>query len=205
MKVEVQIPEGLHEITLGQYQHYLKIEGDDTFKARKALQIFCGVKDPLQVSIKDVNEANRIIAEAFQKKYYLQRQIQYDRKLYGFVPDLEQMTFGEYIDLDSYFNWPEMHKAMSVLYRPITIAQGEVYKVEAYAGSHERFKGLTMDVVMGATVFFWTLGKDLSAAILKKEASQQTSSPPADSSTESGDGLQPSMRSLAAMLQNMKL
>jgi len=206
MKVSVQIPEGLHEITLGQYQHYMKIEGDETFKSRKALQIFCGVHDPLKVSMKDVRKANEILAEAFQKQYYLQPTITYQNKVYGFIPNLEQITFGEYIDLDTYFNWPEMHKAMSVLYRPITRSAGEVYKIEEYNGSHERFKGLTMDVVMGATVFFWNLGKDLSADILKKEADKQTTNTAqGHSSAESGDGSPRLMASLGAMLQSMKL
>ena len=34
---------------------------------------------------------------------------------------LDDMTLGEYIDLDNTLGeWQEMHKAMSILYRPIT-------------------------------------------------------------------------------------
>jgi hypothetical protein len=34
---------------------------------------------------------------------------------FGMIPELDKMTFGEYIDLESYItDWDNMHKAMAV-------------------------------------------------------------------------------------------
>ncbi len=47
MKVDIEIPESLNEITLDQYQRYLKIQDnndDDKFLAVKMIEIFCGIR-----------------------------------------------------------------------------------------------------------------------------------------------------------------
>ena len=52
---------------------------------------------------------------------------------FGFIPDLENMTFGEYVDLDNFItDWQSMHKAMAVLYRPITFEKNDKYLIEEY-------------------------------------------------------------------------
>ena len=36
---------------------------------------------------------------------------------YGFIPNLDDMSFGEYVDLDTYIgDWQNIHRAMAVLY-----------------------------------------------------------------------------------------
>ena len=47
MEIEVKVPENLSEITLGQYQKYLKIQdgdNDEMFIAQKMIEIFCNVE-----------------------------------------------------------------------------------------------------------------------------------------------------------------
>ena len=54
---------------------------------------------------------------------------------YGFIPVLDDMTLGEYVDLDENFtDWDKMHKAMSVLFRPIKLKKGDRYQIEEYDG-----------------------------------------------------------------------
>ena len=41
---------------------------------------------------------------------------------FGFVPKLDELSFGEFIDLDKYLqDWDSMHKAMAVLFRPVSM------------------------------------------------------------------------------------
>ena len=53
MKLEINVPTSLDEITLGQYQKYLKIaeaNPDSNFLDAKMIEIFCGI--PLSESYK---------------------------------------------------------------------------------------------------------------------------------------------------------
>jgi hypothetical protein len=52
---------------------------------------------------------------------------------YGFIPNLDDMSFGEYVDLDTYLgDWQNIHRAMAVLYRPIREKRGERYNIVPY-------------------------------------------------------------------------
>jgi len=79
------------------------------------------------------------------------------------------MTLGEYIDLDTYFSdWDNMHKAMSVLYRPVTKEKGDLYSIEEYDGTKysDVLKSMPLDVVLGSIVFFYNLSSELLTTIL---------------------------------------
>ena len=48
-------------------------------------------------------------------------------------PDLDELSFGEYIDLDTYLgDWENIHDAMNVLYRPINSKKGDRYTIQEY-------------------------------------------------------------------------
>jgi hypothetical protein len=92
---------------------------------------------------------------------------------YGFIPSLDKMTYGEYLDLTTYFKdmWPNMVTIMSILYRPITEESGETYSIQPYNGTDEETEALfshalTMDIVWGAIGFFTLLQKDLSTGMM---------------------------------------
>ena len=84
------------------------------------------------------------------------------------------MTFGEYVDLDTYLaDWQLMHKAMSVLYRPITFKKKNQYLIEDYETADKyNMKQMTLDVVFGSMVFFWNLRNELQSRILSYLANQ---------------------------------
>jgi hypothetical protein len=132
---------------------------------------------------------------------------------FGFIPNLEDMTFGEYIDLESNItNVQTFHKAMAVMYRPITKRIKERYEIFEYRGSDEfsdMMKFAPLDVVMGATVFFWNLGNDLVQHTLTcleteiKTNKKLTTLAKERNLIKSGDGTIQSMQSLKATLQNL--
>jgi hypothetical protein len=103
-----------------------KDNGDGIFVAQKMIEIFCGIdlKDTFKIKITDINEIVAILNEILDIKPELINKFKLNDKEYGFIPVLEDISLGEYIDIETFMgNWDEMHKAMNVLYRPITQRQ----------------------------------------------------------------------------------
>jgi len=167
MELKVIVPTSLDEITLSQYQRFAKIEGDEEFLTKKMLEIFCNVpiKELPNIRFKAVYGVFNAINNLMGQKPSLKTRFNLNGKEFGFIPSLEDITYGEFVDLDTYMNnADDLHKTMSVLYRPITKKLGKRYSIENYESAHKYcdiMKEAPMDIVMGAVVFFWTLGKDL--------------------------------------------
>ena len=180
MKLTLNIPESLSEVTLDQYQQWLKVaEGKDldNFLQQKMIEIFCGVtlKQVMLIKAKDIESIVVQISKLFnQKENKFIDRFNYQDQEFGFVPKLDDMTFGEYVDLDNYLaDWQLMHKAMSVLYRPITFKKKNQYLIEDYETADKyNMKQMTLDVVFGAMVFFWNLRNELQKHILNYLANQ---------------------------------
>ncbi len=172
MKLEISIPTELKEIKLSQYQAFLKIAKDNDdmeFLNQKMVQTFCNIdlKDVAEIRYKDVLEITASLSKMFnvQSHKFINR-FKLAGVEFGFIPDLDEMTFGEYTDLDSYIgDWDNMHKAMAVLFRPITKKGiNDTYEIEKYNGSitySDVMKHAPLDVVFGANVFFYNLGNEL--------------------------------------------
>lgn len=171
MNLSISIPTSLNEITLEQYQKFLSIAKDNkdtTFLNHKMIEIFCGVS-LLEVSLMKVKDISEILArleETFKTNNdKLIRTFKQNGVEYGFIPNLDEITLGEYTDLDNYISdWDNMHKAMAVLYRPITKKVLNNYLIKEYNGSHEYselMKSMPLDVVLSATVFFFNLLAEL--------------------------------------------
>jgi hypothetical protein len=172
MKLEISIPTELKEIKLSQYQAFLKIAKDNTdeeFLHQKMVQTFCGIdlKEVAEIRYKEVIEITESLGKMFDvKNHKFINKFKMGGVEFGFIPNLDDMTFGEYTDLDTYItDWEQMHKAMSVLYRPIKKnGLNGTYEIEKYNGSitySDVMKHAPLDVVFGANVFFYTLGNEL--------------------------------------------
>ena len=180
MKLTLNIPESLSEVTLDQYQQWLKVaEGKelDNFLQQKMIEIFCGVtlKQVMLIKAKDIESIVVQISKLFnQKENKFIDRFNYQDQEFGFVPKLDDMTFGEYVDLDNYLaDWQLIHKAMGVLFRPITFKKKKQYLIEDYETADKyNMKQMTLDVVFGAMVFFWNLRNELQKHILNYLANQ---------------------------------
>lgn len=81
-------------------------------------------------------------------------------KDYGFVPDINAISFGEWLDLDSNCkDFPKnLNKILSILYRPISNQLGNKYGIEPYNASHlknaDDFNEMPLSIANGALVFF---------------------------------------------------
>jgi len=94
--------------------------------------------------------------------------IRIDEVNYGFHPNLDEITLGEYADMEHFIGddyMKTLDKIMAVLYRPITKRNGQQYSIEAYDGNIEErvkiLKKMTAKQVQGALVFFWSFASVL--------------------------------------------
>ena len=211
MKLQITIPEKLSEITLSQYQSWLKVaEGKEItpFLQQKMIEIFCNVtlKQVLMIKATDIDSITNDINKVFEEKPKLITMFKLNEMEFGFIPKLDEMTFGEYVDLDSYLpNWETMHKAMNVLFRPVTYKKKEKYLVSDYEGSGKYdLRNMTLDVVFGSIVFFWSLKNELQNHILNYLANQKeiTISQELRDSLKSGAGINQSMAWPMETLEN---
>lgn len=138
MNATVTVP-NLSEITLEQYQRFLKVQQinkeDEYILQLKMIEIFCNVdfKDARNIKFKDVERIIEKLTETFQEKTDLIRTFKMNGVEYGFIPNLQDISFGEYIDIDTYLpQEDQMHLAMNVLYRPVKNKKAGKYSVEDY-------------------------------------------------------------------------
>jgi hypothetical protein len=214
MKIELEIPTHLSEITLGEYQKFLKVAEDNDeseFVHHKMVEIFCGVslKNISKIKHKDLTYVVSKISDLFNGKHDLVQKFKIDNTEFGFIPNLDDITSGEYMDIDTYLvDWSNMHKAMAVLFRPILKKAGDRYSITDYNGTAEYgdlMKRMPLSAVMGAMVFFYHLGNELLKSILTYLESNQEAMNTLNKLNlgKDGDGIHLSMLSLKEMLEDL--
>lgn len=178
MEVKITVPDSLKDIPLHKYQKFHKVlevnkdaSFNDLFIQEKILQIFCDLplSDAIKYRKKDIDNITEMITQTLEQKPDLVLSFKLGDTEFGFIPKLEDMTFGEYIDLDnSISDVQNLHKAMAVLYRPIKQKIKDKYLIEEYRGDnyHEAMKHTPMDAVVSSMLFFWNLGIELSKAMI---------------------------------------
>jgi len=211
MEVKLSIPTTLNEITLGQYQEFSKLDITKESEVQsKMIEIFCKVPTNVVRSMKakDITDICTIINNMFDVEHQMLNRFDLNGVKYGFIPDLENMSFGEYVDLDTFMGDNDnLHRAMNVLYRPIDLLQGQRYTLKEYDPDiNEEAKNYPLDACFGAMVFFYDLGKDLSTVILNSSSKQNEENLAQYlGSLQNGDGTIPSMQSLTEILQDLKI
>ena len=226
IQLELSIPQRLADIKLEQYQKYVKVlDGIDKeaeeagdFINLKALEIFCGLelKESYKLPMRSFEAVLEAIANCLQEPTPLVKRFWFrgsngTEVEFGMIPDLNNISFGEYIDLDRYISdWSQMHKAMAILFRPITAKKGEFYEIEDYEGS-DKYAGymqhMPTNVALGALVFFYRLGMKLSKHTMDYSLSEMTADQRSQVEKrfleQSGVGINQFMHSLEEMLQGL--
>lgn len=213
MKANINVPTELNEITLKQYQQFLKVQDnskDNNFIQSKMIEIFCRIKtqDALNIKLSDADRISNLISNMFEQKPDLVKSFNLGGVEYGFVPDLDEITLGEYIDLDTYMgDWENIHTAMNVLYRPIKQKLGDKYLIEDYnVETKDLLLHMPMDAVFGCIIFFYHLGIDLSKTMMNYlENKEEKQLLQGLGFQKSGDGIQAFTDSLQEILQDLKI
>lgn len=179
MKVSINIPTSLNDITLNQYQQWLKIADKkeiDNFLQQKLIEIFCNIPLKTVTGIKatDADVIVNDILKLFKEESPFKDRFTLNGVEYGFIPDLNNMSLGEYVDLDNLLSeWEQMHIAMNVLFRPITFKKKNKYLIKEYeAKENANMKEMPLSIVFGAMTFFLTLNEELRKSILSYLATQ---------------------------------
>ena len=180
MEVNITVPDHLNEITLKQYKEFLKVSEkseDVNFIQTKMMEIFCNISNKMATEMKytDVENITGTINTMFLDKPKLVTRFKINKKEYGFIPNLDDMTLGEYIDLDTYSgNYDNIEVAMNVLYRPITNKLGGKYDISKYdPKTKDDMLQMPMDAVISSLFFFLNLGMELSEITLSSLAKRQ--------------------------------
>ena len=214
MKFELTIPSSLSEISLSQYQKFLKIQENNKesyFLQCKMIEIFCNLdaKSVRLIKLTDASRVVKILNDMFESKPQLVKTFELSGIEYGLIPNLDEMSLGEYVDLDTYMgDWDNMHIAMNVLYRPIKEKIGDKYIIKEYdVDVKDKINDIPMDVVFGAVFFLYNLGIDLSKVMVDYLENQQTEDwMGQQTSLENMDGIKASsLHSLKTMLDDLKI
>ena len=163
--IKLTVPESWNDITIRQYQKFTKIVKLQQKEHERTLDIvslFCNVDKKLlnKFKIKDLDKISNIIISMTKEdpsKIKLKKNIEFNNNKYGVIPNMSEMTTGEFVDL---------HKIMSVLYRKQTdsVDYWGRYQVEEYDPSPEKHKlmlDLPMNYALGVLNFFFHLGDKL--------------------------------------------
>ena len=223
-QIQLKVPATQADIPLFKYQKYAKIvqdaEGDlaEDFIRAKILEIFCGItlKQAYELPLKELDGVVTHILGLMAEKTELQRRFTMTDPSgqtveFGFMPNMDEMSLGEYIDLEKYISsWEDMHKALAVMYRPIVAGKKEFYEIESYEGSDKYsdiMKDAPVTVALGAMVFFYHLGKDLlkiTMLSLQQQEVEILRQVEKNHSEANGDGISQSMRLLEEMSEKLK-
>lgn len=145
--------EGYNETVLKEFAHYICLIHRDLFPS---------------LEMTTMNEISENMARMFKQtsNMPLVQTFKIGETEYGFHPNLQELTYGEYLDLTLYGQklWEQdnIYKFLSILYRPIIRKSGKEYILDEYSGTSQVrvdiFKShMTCDVVWGAISFFLLL------------------------------------------------
>tara|TARA_R110002072_G_C7886894_1_gene528471 strand:- start:157 stop:804 length:648 start_codon:yes stop_codon:yes gene_type:complete len=171
--MKIQVPTHINDITLEQYQRFALInteEQDKEFFMFKTIEIFCGVDIALvsKMRLKDAESISNEVLEVLQQNVPFTNKFELDGVKYGFIPDLQAISLGEFIDLEEGLSKDkDFHKAASVMFRPIVKEFGELYTIDGYEAStemHHVMKQAPVGIISAAIVFFYNIAKELLKA-----------------------------------------
>ena len=168
--MKLQIPTLINDITVSEYLKFIEVkkeDADEEFLIHKTISIFCGISMKEVLTI-DAQEAQDIAVEIYavlnQKADFVDR-FELNGVEYGFIPNLEDLSLGEYIDLETYLkDQKNLHKVAAVMYRPIVKQYKELYDIESYSSdlkAQELMKQAPIGVISQAVVFFYNIVNEL--------------------------------------------
>src|SRR6056300_1932094 len=186
--MELRLPHRWSDLTLGELQVMMTSENQ-----LERISICTGQSvDKLRTMPQKLIEAAGAHIDQLltQETARFEKVVQMDGKRFGFVPDWDAFTAGEWIDLENYLEdfWKNAHKVMSVLFREVTYELGEKYEVKKYTAKEDAsiFEEMPADLVSGTLLFFWTTRNEL---LLDMKSSLLEVAEAAIQSAKSGGGI----------------
>ena len=186
MKLKFSIAANAKGVTLGKYIDY-----QNAVDKIEQVRIITG-KSTESIRLLQSNVIDEIIMR-FEAAIKLggsdfERKVRVGAIELGFIPNLNELTFGEYIDLDTHcgsiykdgvINGKAAHAMMCILYRPVKAKFGKYYDIESYNPNAKRkyedeVLQLTLDHVLNVLLFFSSLEIELYNSSLEYLAKEIT-------------------------------
>ena len=166
MTINVEIPSDYESITIKQYKDFHLASSE-----LERIMAICSVtkEEAEKIPIRHYGELIAVFAEGLRKESAKHFQtITLNGREYGFMPNLYDISVGEYIDLTEYAKDIKKNivKIAGILYRPITIRVNKQYQIEPYSIKANELRenelsSMTLEVFNGAMLFFSTLHDEL--------------------------------------------
>tara|TARA_R110000751_G_scaffold34476_1_gene85336 strand:- start:295 stop:939 length:645 start_codon:yes stop_codon:yes gene_type:complete len=164
--------ESWSDVTLDRWQKLMNAdEGSKSKEAEQTITAMSDIPKKLvnQLALKDVALIAEKLAELQgEQDTKLNKIIKLDGIEYAFHPNLDELTLGEYADIESLIKedyLENMPQIMAVLFRPIKEwGENGVYTIKAYDGDiairAEVMKKMPAEQVQNALRFFFALGTE---------------------------------------------
>ena len=157
------------EVSIKQYQDLMMLidnEKNELDTKIRTIAILTGCELSLlsKASVANLNKVHKRLGQLTAKlpSKTFRRVIEIEGVEYGFIPDMNDLTFGEFVDIDTWLQsgYANLIDILTVLYRPVLKRKGEKYNIAEYEASSrvERAKvfsrSMSVDCVYGAIVVF---------------------------------------------------
>ena len=175
MKYKIEIPTSLDDITLAQFKEYSlmisrETEEDLTFK-KQVINLFC-TGDTEKIEFFKKKQIDSIFADFNEmlesERNIFEKIISIDGKEYGFIPNLKDLSIGEFSDIETLMKdgvFENIEKVLAVLYRPVINKVKHLYNIADYDGLNDRDKlflnKFPVKNFHGTMVFFLIIAKEL--------------------------------------------
>lgn len=173
-KIELLIPTDWEDISIGMYQEFIELQEKKLPEDEMIVGVVCVLcnvdKEKLvRFKYKDLKDISTTLIKFLEKKpeeKKLVKKVEFKGKKYGMIPNLSSISLGEFVDIEEHCkdSHKNLHKIMSVLYRPIVKEKGTRYSIENYNPDEykeDEFKDFPILVSLSALSFFFRLGKKL--------------------------------------------
>lgn len=166
----MKIPKKQNDIlakTYIEYENYIRSLDKDNYDnndiLKNTVKIFYQLSDEQynKLTYQNVTDLNQIIVNILKVHQPLVVKFKHNKKTYAINPDFDDITMGEYVDLDT----DDVLKQISIMYRPIKHKLGKKYTIEKYKADISIYddmkEWLTLDIYLGFIGFFLKINNDL--------------------------------------------
>ena len=185
-EIKLTIPTEWNDISIGMYQEFVAINKKKMSEEEKIVKIvccLCKVEENVltRFKYKDLkyisNKLVKLINSEMNKDELIKK-VEFNGERYGIIPNFSSISLGEFVDIEGYCknSHDNLHKIMSIMYRPIVKEKGSMYSIEGYKPDEYKedlFKGFPILASISALSFFFRLGKKLKLALLKYSLKQK--------------------------------
>ena len=180
-EIELTIPTDWNDITIGMYQDFVRINkkkfDSDEERTAELICALCKVEQNQleRFKYKDLKYIVKKISKLMDSEIddkTLVKKVDFKGSKLGLIPNFSSITLGEFVDIEDYCKdtYSNLHKLMSVMYRPIVKEKGDRYKIEEYKPDEfkvDEYLDFPIVASMSSLSFFFHLGTQLKLALLK--------------------------------------